>query len=467
MKCENCGAKMKEGHVYCEKCGYEVRIVPDYNFELEEKMTKTLERLVKEEFEEQQEKRIENVQKVVKKKNRLLVTVVIVFVLVAGSGIFGVSMIYRHSYEFQFAKGVEAKNRQQYEQAVVHFKKALDKKPENKELYLYMAEAYDANGSDAEAEACYHTLIKLDENNIRAYRALITMYEEQERWSEIQTLLLECKNQDILSAFVDYQISEPVCNISENAERGIMTIELKSSYQEKIYYTLDGSAVSEKSEVYTEPIVIQSRDIDLQAICINPKGMASEVFTEHFSATTAKEGIAVLPDTGVYDEPEWITVEVPFGSCVYYNFDGRTATKDDYEYTGPLRMFIGDSNMTFTVYDENGVEEETIERNYTLRLKTKYHEEDAITALKNKLIKNGDMDDTDGKIQGSENTYSFRCRYAITVDSIVYLLVDQYLVSASGKSEKIQIFAVNGNDTSQIYIAERDYEKGYKLKKFS
>ena len=102
-----------------------------------------------------------------------------------------------------------------------------------------------------------------------------------------------------------------------------------------------------------------------------------------------------------------------------------------------------------------------------MRLKTKYHEEDAITALKNKLIENGDMDDADGKIQGSENTYSFRCRYAITVDSVVYLLVDQYLVSASGKSEKIQIFAVNGNDTSQIYIAERDYEKGYKLKKFS
>lgn len=467
MRCKNCGAEMQEGHVYCEKCGYEVHIVPDYNIELEEKMTKTLERLVKEEFEEHQEKQIETVQKVVKRKNRLLVTVIIVFVIVAGVGIFGVNMIYRQSYEFQFAKGIEAKNRQQYEQAVQHFKKALDKKPENKELYVYMAEAYDANGNEAEARECYQTLIKLDENNIKAYSALIAMYEEQEEWSEIQTLLSECKNEDILSAFADYQISEPICNISEDAERGIMTIELKSSYQEKIYYTLDGSAVSEKSQVYTELIVIQSRDIDLQAVCINPKGIASEVFTEHFSATTAKEGIAVYPETGVFNEPEWITVEVPFGSRVYYNYDGRTATEEDYEYTGPLRMFIGDSHITFTLYNEDGVEGETIERNYTLRLKTKYREADAITALKNKLIKNGDMDDMDGKIEGSENKYSFRCRYAITVDSVVYLLVDQYLVNASGKSEKIQVFAVNGDDTSKIFIAERDYEKGYKLKKFS
>ena len=68
MKCKNCGAEMKEGHVYCETCGYEVHIVPDYNIELEEKMTKTLERLVKEELQGQQKTQNETVKKVVKKK---------------------------------------------------------------------------------------------------------------------------------------------------------------------------------------------------------------------------------------------------------------------------------------------------------------------------------------------------------------------------------------------------------------
>lgn len=467
MKCKNCGAEIQDGHVYCEKCGYEIHIVPDYNIELEEKITKTLERLVKEEFEERQEDQIKTVQKVVKKKNRLICSVAIAFVLVMMLGVIVVNMIYKQSYEFQFAKGVEAKNRQQYDRAVQHFKTALDKKPENKELYLYMAESYSANGDMKEAEDCYLTLVKLDENNIKAYSALISMYEQQDKWNEIQKLLTECKNEDILSAFADYRISEPVCNISEDVERGIMMIELKSSYNEKIHYTLDGSSVSEKSEVYTEPIVIQSRDIDLQAVCINPKGVESEVFTDHFEATVKEAGIAIAPETGVYREPEWITVAVPFGSRVYYNYDGRPATQSDYEYTGPLRMFIGDSHMTFTLYDENGVERETEERYYTLRLKTLHDEDEAVAALKNRLIANGDMDDMDGRIEGSKNIYSFRCRYAITIDSVVYLLVDQYLVNTSGKSERIQIYAVDGNNTDRIYIAERDYERGYKLKKFS
>lgn len=31
MKCKNCGAEIPKGFVYCEKCGAEVQIVPDYN----------------------------------------------------------------------------------------------------------------------------------------------------------------------------------------------------------------------------------------------------------------------------------------------------------------------------------------------------------------------------------------------------------------------------------------------------
>ena len=29
MKCPNCGEELKEGYLYCEKCGEEIRIVPE------------------------------------------------------------------------------------------------------------------------------------------------------------------------------------------------------------------------------------------------------------------------------------------------------------------------------------------------------------------------------------------------------------------------------------------------------
>ena len=31
MKCPNCGKELKTGQLYCESCGQEIQIVPDYD----------------------------------------------------------------------------------------------------------------------------------------------------------------------------------------------------------------------------------------------------------------------------------------------------------------------------------------------------------------------------------------------------------------------------------------------------
>ena len=42
MKCPNCGKELTEGFLYCEVCGGEVRIVPDFEPELESQIHETL-----------------------------------------------------------------------------------------------------------------------------------------------------------------------------------------------------------------------------------------------------------------------------------------------------------------------------------------------------------------------------------------------------------------------------------------
>ncbi len=42
MKCPNCGEEMKEGHLICEACGNEIRIVPDFEPEIENSITEAL-----------------------------------------------------------------------------------------------------------------------------------------------------------------------------------------------------------------------------------------------------------------------------------------------------------------------------------------------------------------------------------------------------------------------------------------
>ena len=46
MKCPKCGYEWTEGHLYCDNCGEEFRIVPDFEPEIEEEMNETLSTLL-------------------------------------------------------------------------------------------------------------------------------------------------------------------------------------------------------------------------------------------------------------------------------------------------------------------------------------------------------------------------------------------------------------------------------------
>ena len=58
MKCPNCGQEIQAGHLYCEKCGMEIRIVPDFEPEIENSITETLSN-VAEEIEDKKDKKQE------------------------------------------------------------------------------------------------------------------------------------------------------------------------------------------------------------------------------------------------------------------------------------------------------------------------------------------------------------------------------------------------------------------------
>ena len=42
MKCPDCGFEIPEGHMYCDNCGAEINIVPDFEPEVENEINATL-----------------------------------------------------------------------------------------------------------------------------------------------------------------------------------------------------------------------------------------------------------------------------------------------------------------------------------------------------------------------------------------------------------------------------------------
>ena len=63
MKCQKCGAEMVSGHLYCDVCGAEYQIVPDFEPEVDGSILNSLREIQKEAFEEKQdEKSTEQIQ---------------------------------------------------------------------------------------------------------------------------------------------------------------------------------------------------------------------------------------------------------------------------------------------------------------------------------------------------------------------------------------------------------------------
>ena len=53
MKCPNCGTEMEEEKLLCENCGYEVRIVPEFDIELEDTLKESISVMMEDMAEEE------------------------------------------------------------------------------------------------------------------------------------------------------------------------------------------------------------------------------------------------------------------------------------------------------------------------------------------------------------------------------------------------------------------------------
>lgn len=68
MKCERRGYELEEDKLYCPKCGYEIHMVPDFDPEIEEKITGALEGITNHLIESEKRRKKKHREK--RKKNR-------------------------------------------------------------------------------------------------------------------------------------------------------------------------------------------------------------------------------------------------------------------------------------------------------------------------------------------------------------------------------------------------------------
>ena len=362
MKCPHCGIEVEPGTLFCPECLTEIPWVPEYNT-VETLMTK--EKTKKEEAEHKEEHPKQQVQKKQRRKRKwgLLLIGALLFLAVVLKIAWEVWAYY--SFDHQYDRALAAYEEGDYESSLGYIDRALELDDADLDVNILYARALAAQGDVESAVNMLKMFLDTQPDQPELYRALVSIYENEEMYEEIHQLFSQCENEDILEEFQEYVVTDPTASVDTGVYDEEQLVELQSDAG-TIYYTLDGSDPTADSIEYTEPIEIPEGVTELKAVCINEKHIPSDIIYRKYTVVIkGPDAPEVTPEEGTYTSPVTITMEVPEGCKGYYTFDSSQVSTASQEYTGPVEMPEGTHVFYGILVAANGKESDIVSRTYT------------------------------------------------------------------------------------------------------
>lgn len=454
MKCPKCGTEIKDDNLYCEKCGEEIHIVPDFEPEIEYSMRQTLSGIVEDVLEEVPKEPAEEQDDRKRRKQRKLFFAVGIgsVLLVVAASVTAVVLRYRHnSADYQISRANACIASGDNAEAIVHYERAAELAADNIPLRLALADLYGAEGMDEKFVECLRFVIEAsyasESELTAAYKKLIAFYKNNEDYAAINTLLVNTDNEAIQTMFQSFMASPPEFSYKEGTYAEVVPLKLTASTQGTIYYTTDGTIPDENSEIYTTPIFLETGSYEVSAMFVNEYGIKSEVVAKSYVIDVLKPPAPEVETySGDYTTPTMISVVVPPGASVYYTTDGSVPTNQSVQYSSPIPMPLGKSTFKFITYNKEGVAGDCTTRQFELKLATDFTAAMAVKRLVDVMVEIGRVQDEAGTVTGEMNgryLYMFQYVLAIPDAGDFYVISEVYEDLAGVQSKTGTTYAVN------------------------
>lgn len=458
MKCPNCGAEMADEALYCEHCGEDIHIVPDFEPELEQDMERTLSSML-EDMGGQEEPEAEAPPSRRRSFWKLWVVCGTALVALAAAG--SISFYHYNSLEWQIRHGQEHADRQDYDRAVSCYSRALELDEHDIELKFSLAEVYFLKNNKIEYEFLLRDIARdpdaTGEQLERAYGKLIAIYSAREDYQTINDLLLASDNASLITTYQKYLARKPEFSIKPGYYTTVQPLKLSAFGSGKIYYTLDGSEPSAESTPYTAPIILEDGDYIVKALFINDNGIISEVLSGEFHVEIDEIPAPELNlFSGEYNFPMDIEV-LNDTEEVYYTTDGSTPAYSSQIYTGPIHLPLGKSNFKFARIVD-GVTGNVTERTFQLILNTDFTPQQAVDSIMQYSMSTGKVYDTQGHFDESGDRYQYEYQYVTNINRVddFYVISEIYCGADGSLTKTGNHFAVNAY-TGAMFKLQQDY----------
>ncbi len=483
MICPKCGNVIEDGHLYCEVCGEEIQIVPDFDLQVEESIHVTLSsvagdvkpeqdlKAVTKELPTQEVVQVISTQKsqsapVKKKQAAPFMRIPRKYLLYGGAGlgilIIVLILIFSHrpektlSYEERFALAQASFRQQNYEEAIASLQ-ALTEEEKRDEVLLLLADSYLANREpDAAIGLLREALSENDDGKIR--RKLLDALIEKEDYAAVDEILSSTEDESIRNDYSEYLAPEPLFSLDSGTYTDDEQLSLIAESDGSIYYTLDGSDPTGASTLYRSPFVFDVGEHTVTAVFINPFGISSQpVQKKYVIEKKMLDDPVLLTEGGRYSDPQLISLEKPVGAVIYYTDDGTEPGPDSNVYNQPIPMPIGEKTFRFIMIDADGVTSNVVEATYNLQMAALIDVTMAEAAVPLMLKVGGNG------VKQSEYVCTSACRF----QDRNYYLVEEYSLQTADKVKTGRVFAVDVL-TGELYKADMSSAKGeYQLTPFA
>lgn len=375
MKCVRCGAELKQGCLYCSVCGYESQILPDYSVLEDDYLRSLLQEETKPETAEKKQDTPPEKKQGKKKKISHLILIVFSCLLLIGIGIgIGVKLYVdeqnANSYDYQMEMAEKELAEGNYAEALDFYNAALDIKPEDLAARAAMADIYMKQQNYDSAMILLIEIIKADAADKDAYEKLISIYESREDYDSILALADDVTDPEILGLFQPYLVMPPVVSPLGGTYEGELVVGLFSMKGYDIYYTLDGTIPDTLNGLLyrgTELKFSKAGEYQLKAVCVNDKGIYSELVEETYQVREKAPDLPTLtPDGGEIWGETYVTITAEAGCSIYYTWDGTDPTEQSARYTEPIYVPEGENVLSvLVVNDRNGRKSDIYRSSYS------------------------------------------------------------------------------------------------------
>ena len=482
MICPKCGNEIEEGHLYCEVCGEEIQIVPDFDLQVEESIHVTLSSVAGDVKPEQDLKAVTKelpTQEVVQvistqqskpsptRKKRTFPQIPRRYLLYGGAalGILIIVLILIFtlkpekvvSYEERFAQAQESFRQQNYEETVASLQSLMEEE-KREEVILLLADSYLAMKDPGSAVSLCREALARTPDDPKLTRKLLDALIEKEDYDAVGEILTSTGDESVRSDYAAYLAPEPLFSLDSGTYTDDEQLSLIAESDGSIYYTLDGSDPTNASTLYRTPFVFDVGEHTVTAVFINTYGISSDpVQKKYVIEKKMLDDPVLLTEGGKYSDPLLISLEKPVGAVIYYTDDGTEPGPESNVYNQPIPMPIGEKTFKFIMIDPEGVTSNVIEATYNLQMAALIDVKMAEAAVPLMLKVGGNG------VKQSEYLCTSACRF----QDRNYYLVEEYSLQTADKVKTGRVFAVDVL-TGELYKADMSSAKGeYQLTPFA